>query len=57
LPYEKAMMKMGMTNGQMGLDPEVLGYARFVSYHIYTSAMTERDAIDYVTKDFCSVHP
>jgi len=56
-PYEAVLRHLPLLSGQRSLDPKTLSYVRFASYHIYTSNMNSKDAIDYVMHDFCAVHP
>lgn len=57
VPYEQILSRHLLLSGQRPLNPQTLSYVRFASYHIYSSSMTEKDAIDYIMHDFCAVNP
>jgi len=57
VPYDQIIGKIPMISGEIKTDPQTLSYARFASYHIYSSRMTEKDAVEYISRDFCAVHP
>ena len=57
IPYEQILSHHLLLSGQRPLNPQTLSYVRFASYHIYSSNMTEKDAINYIMHDFCAVNP